>query len=79
LTFSAALVVLLIGCEHRGRKARLTEIDPKCADRIVQRWDDYRGKQAMLEGHGDCLLWTIAMLSCGAIMEIAETQAHRLL
>ena len=40
----------LIGCERRGRKARLIEIDPKYADCIVQRWQDYTGKQAVLDG-----------------------------
>jgi DNA modification methylase len=42
----------LIGCERRGRKARLMEIDPVYADCIVQRWQDYTGKQAVLEGDG---------------------------
>jgi DNA modification methylase len=40
----------LIGCERRGRKARLMEIDPKYADCIVRRWQQYTGKQAVLEG-----------------------------
>jgi DNA modification methylase len=42
----------LIGCERRGRKARTMEIDPKYADCIVQRWQEYTGKQATLEGDG---------------------------
>lgn len=42
----------LIGCERRGRKARLMEIDPKYADCIVRRWQDYTGSQAVLEGDG---------------------------
>jgi DNA modification methylase len=42
----------LIGCELRGRKARLMEIDPKYADCIVRRWQEYTGKQAVLEGDG---------------------------
>ncbi|MGA2713751.1 MAG: site-specific DNA-methyltransferase [Bryobacteraceae bacterium] len=42
----------LIGCERRGRKARLMEIDLKYADCIVQRWQDYTGKQAVLDGDG---------------------------
>jgi DNA modification methylase len=42
----------LIGCERRGRKARLMEIDPKYADCIVKRWKDYTGKEAILEGDG---------------------------
>jgi len=42
----------LIGCERRGRKARLTEIDPRYADVIVRRWQEYTGKQATLDGDG---------------------------
>jgi DNA modification methylase len=42
----------LIGCERRGRKARLMELDPKYADCIVQRWQEYSGHQAVLEGDG---------------------------
>ena len=40
----------LIGCERRGRKARLMEIDPKYADCIVRRYQEYTGKQATLDG-----------------------------
>jgi DNA modification methylase len=40
----------LIGCERRGRKARLMEIDPRYADCIVRRWQEYTGKQAVLDG-----------------------------
>ena len=42
----------LIGCERRGRKARLMELDPKYVDVIVQRWQDYTRKPALLEGDG---------------------------
>jgi DNA modification methylase len=42
----------LIGCERRGRKARLMELDPKYADCIVRRWQEYTGKQAVLDGDG---------------------------
>ncbi|HSR06867.1 MAG TPA: site-specific DNA-methyltransferase [Bryobacteraceae bacterium] len=42
----------LIGCERRGRHARLMEIDPKYADCIVRRYQEYTGKQATLEGDG---------------------------
>jgi DNA modification methylase len=42
----------LIGCERRGRKARLMEIDPKYADCIVRRYQEYTGKQAVLDGDG---------------------------
>jgi len=42
----------LIGCERRGRHARLMEIDPKYADCIVRRYQEYTGKQAVLDGDG---------------------------
>jgi DNA modification methylase len=42
----------LIGCERRGRKARLMEIDPRYADCIVRRWQEYTGNEATLEGDG---------------------------
>jgi|HubBroStandDraft_6_1064221.scaffolds.fasta_scaffold134408_2 DNA modification methylase len=42
----------LIACERRNRKARLMEIDPKYADCIVQRYQEYTGKQAVLGGDG---------------------------
>jgi DNA modification methylase len=42
----------LIGCERRGRKARLMEIDPKYADVIVRRYQEYSGKRAALDGDG---------------------------
>ena len=35
-----------------GRKARLIEIDPKYADCIVRRYQEYTGKQATLVGDG---------------------------
>jgi DNA modification methylase len=40
----------LIACEEDRRRARLMEIDPKYADVIVRRWQDYTGRQATLEG-----------------------------
>ena len=44
----------LIGCERRGRKARLMEIDPKYADVIVRRYQEYSGQSAVLDGDGRC-------------------------
>ena len=41
----------LIACE-RARKARLMEIDPKYCDATVRRWQEYTGKQAVLDGDG---------------------------
>jgi hypothetical protein len=40
---------MLIGCERRERKARLMEIDPKYADCIVRRFQEYTGEQAVLD------------------------------
>ena len=42
----------LIACERRNRKARLMEIDPKYADCIVRRCQEYTGKKATLDGDG---------------------------
>ena len=42
----------LIGCERRGRKARLMEIDPKYADVIIRRYQEYTAKLAVLDGGG---------------------------
>ena len=43
----------LIACERRNQnKARLMEIDPKYADCIVRRYQEYRGEQATLDGDG---------------------------
>ena len=38
----------LIGAEQTGRKAFLMELDPKCCDVIVKRWEDFTGKKAVL-------------------------------
>ena len=42
----------LIACEKTGRQARLIELDPKFADVIVKRWEEYTGQQAVREGDG---------------------------
>jgi DNA modification methylase len=42
----------LIACERRNRKTRLMEIDPRYADCIVRRWQEYTGNRAVLEGDG---------------------------
>ena len=39
----------LIACEINGRESRLMELDPKYCDVIVKRWQDFTGKQAILE------------------------------
>ncbi len=50
--FCAGAGSTLIACEHRGRKARLIEIDPKYAQVIIVRWQQYSGKCATLDGDG---------------------------
>jgi DNA modification methylase len=42
----------LIGCERHGRRARLMEIDPKYADCIVRRYQEFTGKKAVIDGDG---------------------------
>jgi DNA modification methylase len=42
----------LIACEKTGRQARLVELDPKYCDVIVQRWQDWAGERAVLDGDG---------------------------
>ncbi len=39
----------LIACEKAGRQARLIELEPKYCDVIVRRWQEFSGKQAVLE------------------------------
>ena len=40
----------LIAAERTGRAARLMELDPRYVDVIVQRWQDYTGDKAVLDG-----------------------------
>ena len=42
----------LLACERRQRKARLMEIDPQYTDVILQRWQQYTGQEAILDGDG---------------------------
>ena len=41
-----------IACETHGRMARLMELDPKYCDVIINRWQDFTGQTATLEGDG---------------------------
>ena len=42
----------LIACERRNRKARLMEIDPKYADCICRRFEEYTGKHVVIDSDG---------------------------
>jgi DNA modification methylase len=42
----------LIACERRGRATRLMELDPRYADVICRRYQEYTGKPAILDGDG---------------------------
>jgi DNA modification methylase len=42
----------LIACEKTGRHARLIELDPRYVDVIVQRWQEFSGGTATLDGDG---------------------------
>jgi DNA modification methylase len=42
-----------IACEKHGRQSRLMELDPKYCDVIVKRWQEFTGKQAILESTGE--------------------------
>jgi len=53
----------LIACEKTERQARLIELEPKYVDVAVIRWQQFTGKEAVLEGDGR------------AFREIAEERA----
>ena len=42
----------LIACETMGRKCYGMELDPKYCDVIIQRWQEFTGKQAVHEDTG---------------------------
>jgi len=43
----------LIACEKTSRHCRMMEIDPKYCDVIINRWQQYTGKEAVLESTGE--------------------------
>lgn len=42
----------MIACETANRPCRMMELDPKYADVIVKRWQEFTGKHAILESTG---------------------------
>ena len=42
----------IIACEKEGRACLAMEVDPSYTDLAVSRWQDYTGKEAVLEGDG---------------------------
>jgi DNA modification methylase len=42
----------MIAAEKHGRNCRLMELDAKYLDVIVKRWQEFTGKQALLDGDG---------------------------
>jgi DNA modification methylase len=42
----------MIACEKTGRQARLIELDPKYVDTATIRWQEFTGREAVLETNG---------------------------
>lgn len=42
----------LIACEKTNRKCYMMELDPHYVDVIIKRWQEYTGKEAILDGTG---------------------------
>ena len=42
----------MIAAEKNGRTSYLMELDPKYCDVIIKRWQDFTGKEAILESTG---------------------------
>jgi DNA modification methylase len=65
----------LIAAEKHGASAFIMEFDPKFADVIINRWQDFTGKQAVLEETGQ----TYNELKQGAQADISEpVESHHI-
>ena len=42
----------LIACEKKAGAPRLIELDDRYCDVVVKRWENFTGKQAILDGDG---------------------------
>jgi DNA modification methylase len=56
----------LIACEKNNRIARVMELDPKYCDVIVKRWQNFSGKDAVLESTNKNFDLVEAERSCGS-------------
>jgi len=43
----------LIACEKTDRDCMMVDLDPKYCDVIIQRWQEFTGKTAVLEATGE--------------------------
>jgi DNA modification methylase len=46
----------IIACDKSGRQARAIEIDGKYVDVAVRRWQEFTGREAVLESSGQSFL-----------------------
>ena len=42
----------LIACEKTGRRSRLIEIEPCYCDVVIRRWQEFTGREAILDATG---------------------------
>jgi DNA modification methylase len=40
----------LIACEKTGRQGRMIELDPTYVDTVLNRWQEFAGRNAIVEG-----------------------------
>ena len=59
----------LIACQKTARRARLIELDPQYVDTIVRRWQDFTGRDAILDGDGRSFAAIAEERQCAAALE----------